>query len=92
VTVRHLTDWVIYLGAVAGALTALAILLRFLVLKPLKRWITEQIKQPLDKVHTEFRPNHGGSMKDALNRIERELQEQSVKLTDHLINDHLRKR
>lgn len=48
-------DALIYLGAVSGALAALGVVLRFLVVKPIKSWITTQVAP----VHKQVRPNGG---------------------------------
>lgn len=95
-TVKHLGDVVIYLGAIAVALTAMGVLLRRLVVMPLKRWLKEQIAQTRDAVrdvqetanavHAEVTPNHGGSLKDAVTRTEIKVDALSHRLADHISN------
>ncbi|MFI6737433.1 hypothetical protein ACIBI9_31295 [Nonomuraea sp. NPDC050451] len=81
-------DVVIYLGAVAAALAAIAVVFRFAVLNPWKRWterlIATRVTAPLDKVHNEVSPNGGGSMKDQVNRIELKVNLISERLDRHL--------
>jgi hypothetical protein len=47
------------------------------------RWL---VKHYLDELKSEFRPNGGGSMKDAINRLETENQKIHVKIDK--IEDH----
>ncbi|WP_301177243.1 hypothetical protein [Actinomadura geliboluensis] len=70
---------VIYLGMIAGALAAIGIVVRVVVVRPLQKWLREQIKPQLAEVHAEVTPNHGGSIKDQVTRIDQ-------RLTDHLTN------
>lgn len=85
---RELGDAVIWLGAVAGALGALAIVARYVIVRPLRAWITEQITHrvagPLDAVQAEVTPNSGTSMRDQITRIERTVELLSVRLDDHI--------
>jgi hypothetical protein len=92
-TVRHLGDLIIYLGAVAGALAAIGALLRWGVVKPLKRWLAAEVRGPLDETRTsaaaieaEVSHNHGTSLKDAVTRTEVAVQTLSARFDDHLIN------
>lgn len=43
ITVREVGDVILYLGAVATALVAIGALLRWAIVRPIKKWITEQI-------------------------------------------------
>lgn len=56
ITVRHLGDLVIYAGAIAAALAALAVVARYVILQPLKRFIehilTETIGATVHRVTT----------------------------------------
>lgn len=85
-TVRDIGDVIIYAGTVAAALAAIGALLRYIVLRPLKTWITEQIKQPVDAVHAEMSPDHGHSLRDAVNRTEGKVDSLTLRFEDHLIN------
>lgn len=42
-TIRDVGDVILYLGAIATALVAIGALLRWAVVRPIKKWITEQI-------------------------------------------------
>lgn len=77
--VQDLGDGLIYLGMVAGALATIGVVLRFAVVRPLQKWLREQIKPDLTAVHAEVTPNHGQSLNDKITRID-------DRLTDHLIN------
>ena len=83
---KDLGDWVIYLGAIATALAAIGLLLRYLVVRPMKRWIAEQVKEPVDAVHAEMSPDHGHSLRDAVNRTEVKVDTLARRFDDHLIN------
>lgn len=48
-TVRGLGDVIIYLGAVAGALTAVGVLARWCVVRPLKRWLAAEVGAPCSR-------------------------------------------
>lgn len=95
-TVKHLGDVVIYLGAIAVALTAMGVLLRRLVVMPLKHWLKEQISQTrnaveavqetANAVHAEVTPNHGSSLKDAVTRTEIKVDALAQRFADHI--DH----
>lgn len=84
IPLRTIGAAVIYLGMVAGALAAIGVVLRFAVVRPLQKWLREQIRAPLTEVHAEVTPNHGGSLKDAVTRIEAAQRAESQRLTDHL--------
>lgn len=51
-TLRDVGELVIWLGAIAGALLAIAALLRFTVVKPLKHWLNEQVVKPAETAAT----------------------------------------
>ncbi|MBO2459367.1 hypothetical protein [Actinomadura violacea] len=90
IDLRHVGSALIYLGYLAAALTAIGIVMRWVVLRwvmrPLKTWLREQIKAPLEGVHAEMLPNHGGSLRDAVNRIETRQNAMSERFRDHIIN------
>lgn len=75
-------DALIYLGAVAAALTALGVVLRFLVVKPLKSWITSQIAP----VQRQVKPN-GGPQETTRHLIEQTADEtqQTLARLDELV-------
>lgn len=75
--VRTLGDFIIYLGAVAGALASLGLLLRYLVVGPLKRWIVEQT-QPAREAAAQLRPH--GAARDLLQTAVREVAEMRTQL------------
>lgn len=74
------------IGALGTIIGALAAIWKY-ALKPMKEWFTKTNKL-WETIAAEFRPNGGGSMKDALNRIEtRQLVE--VQVRKALNNDTL---
>lgn len=75
--VRTLGDFIIYLGAVAGALASLGLLLRYLVVGPLKKWIVEQT-QPARETAAQLRPH--GATRDLLQTAVREVAEMRTQL------------
>lgn len=96
VTVRHLGDIIIWMGAVVGGLTAIGGFLYWVAVRPFRRWLREQIGQvreateqtrdAAEAVHAEVTPNHGSSMKDQLTRTEQKVDQLDRRFTDHLIN------
>ena len=85
-TLKDLGDFLIYIGAVAAALAAVGVLIRFVVLKPLVNYLKEQIQPPLNKVHDEVNHNHGHSMKDQITSIDKTLSLYTEKFDEHLKN------
>lgn len=83
--VRHVTDAFIYMGAFVGALTALGALLRLVVVKPLKAWIADQVKQPVDTVRSEMQPDRGTSMRESILRTETKIDTLFKRFDDHLL-------
>lgn len=86
ITVKDLGDFILYAGGVAAALAAIAVVVRFVVLKPLVRHIKEQVSAPLNRVHTEVHTNGGSTMKDQLTSIDKKLTTLSKRLDEHLEN------
>ncbi|MGW4639538.1 hypothetical protein ACWEN6_13470 [Sphaerisporangium sp. NPDC004334] len=96
VTIRDLGDFVIYLGGVAAALAAMGVLARYVVLRPLKRWVGEQItallqgtqavQETAEEVRNEVKNNGGNSLKDAVTRTEYKMNELTRRFDDHLVN------
>lgn len=88
VSIKDFGDVVIYVGAVAAALGAIAVVMRYVVLRPAQRYIKEQITSrvvaPLDKVKTQMEPNGGSSLKDQMNRVELKVNLISERLDRHL--------
>ncbi|WP_329251840.1 hypothetical protein OG417_07860 [Actinoallomurus sp. NBC_01490] len=103
-TVRGLGDVIIYLGAVAGALTAVGVLARWCVVRPLKRWLAAEVGAPLQQarqvaedthskttaIEAEVSHNHGTSLKDAVTRTEQKVDTLSARFDDHLRTHHER--
>lgn len=87
-TLHDLGDLIIWLGAVAAALTAIALVVRRVVVTPLKNWISEQIREPVTAIRAELSYNHGTSMKDAVHRTELKLDELATRLDTH-IGEHI---
>lgn len=96
-SVRDVGDLVIYAGAVAGALGAIGVLLRVLVVRPIRARINEQIETHVSRklttvgdqvgeVQAEVSPNRGKSMADAVNRTEVKVDHLANRLDSHLIH------
>lgn len=86
ITLKDVGDFLIYIGAVAAALAAIGVFLRFVILRPLVNYLKEHLQVPLNKVHDEVNPNSGKSMKDQLNRIDSKLSLYMEKFDEHLKN------
>lgn len=94
--VKELTDAVIYAGAVAAALSAIGYLLYRAAVKPFVAWLKTELGATREaaeagtitaaKVHREVTPNHGHSLKDAVNRTEQEVRQLRADLMDHITN------
>jgi len=54
----------------------------------LRRWMRQQITEPLRTVQAEVSPNQGASMFDTVNRIEYKLDAVVVRYEDHLVLGH----
>ena|SRR5260221_12362698 len=54
INLHNLANIIIYTGALATALIAMGILLRWVVVRPLKRWISEEIREPLANLKTQI--------------------------------------
>lgn len=95
-TFKEFGDLLIYLGAVAAALSAIAWLLHRVVWRPFVGWLkaelgatrqaAESVNETAAKVHAEVTPNHGTSLKDAVDRTEVEVRQLNQRLTDHITN------
>jgi hypothetical protein len=85
-TIKDLGDALIYLGGVAGALAAIGVVLRYVVVQPLKKWMREQVKPPLEQVRAEVSHNSGHSLKDAVSRVERKVDRLDERLDAHIDN------
>ena len=83
-TTGQIGQLIIYAGELAGALAMLGVVARFLIVNPLKKWLREQIKAPMDQVHAEITPNHGSSLADAIRRTETAVDEVRAGLVDHI--------
>lgn len=84
VDIKTLGDFVLYLGALATALIALGALLRYVVLRPLKNWIKEQVGDPVAEIHHEVTPNSGSSMKDDMTGVREAVDALNKHLTTHI--------
>jgi hypothetical protein len=95
-TIKHLGDLIIWVGAVAAALTAIGGLFYWVAVRPFRRWLKEQINQTrgaveavqetAQAVHAEVTPNHGSSLKDAVTRTEVKVDALAQRFADHI--DH----
>ncbi|MBA9002001.1 hypothetical protein [Thermomonospora cellulosilytica] len=100
ITIKDLGDLVIYAGAIAVALTAIGVVARVVVVRPLLRWLRKELQPAVQetrqvatetrdaatKVQAEVSPNGGSSIKDAITRMDAEMQVLSTRLTDHITN------
>lgn len=84
IDIKTVGDAVLYLGAVATALIALGVFLRYIVLRPLKRWITEQVVSPVMKVKKEMTANSGSSMKDDVTSVRETVDTLTTTLSKHM--------
>lgn len=83
---KDIGDFLIYLGAIAAALTAIGVLLRFTVVRPLMNKLKEELIPKTNVIHAEVTPNHGSSMKDQITRTETKLDALEQRFADHLVN------
>jgi flagellar biosynthesis/type III secretory pathway M-ring protein FliF/YscJ len=95
-TIKNLGDLLIYLGAIAGALTAIGWLIYRVGVRPFVRWLKteitetrEQVTQTRDAaeaVQAEVSHNHGHSIKDVVDRTERKVDDITRRFDAHLTN------
>ncbi|MEV0151580.1 MULTISPECIES: hypothetical protein [unclassified Nonomuraea] len=84
IDIKSVGDVVLYLGAIATALIAVGALLRYVVLRPLKRWITEQVGDPVQEIRHEVTPNSGSSMKDDVAGVREAVEDLNKNLAAHI--------
>jgi hypothetical protein len=53
-----------------------------------KRWVRRQVSEPLGRVELEVKPDHGLSMKDAVDRTEQAVRQLARRFDDHLTLGH----
>jgi hypothetical protein len=53
-----------------------------------KRWLRQQVSEPLGRVETEVSPNGGSSMYDAVARTEQAVESLTRRFEDHLHTGH----
>lgn len=95
-TVKDLSDFVIYAGAFAAALSAIGWLLYRVLWRPFVRTLKDELgatreaaeagSQTAEAVHAEVTPNSGHSIKDVVDRTERKVDALGRRLADHIDN------
>lgn len=77
-----------YLGGIAAAVTAIVVLVRMVVVRPLLRWLREQLQPQIDQVRGEVSPDgpDAGSLKETVGRIENRVTELDARLDAHVTN------
>lgn len=88
ITLRDALDFLIYLGAVTGALAAIWIFLRVAIVRPIKQWIKNQVVTPVNRIHAEVTPNGGHSIKDDVTGIKSDIETVRTTLHKHMTDDH----
>ncbi len=83
---KDLGDFLIYLGAIAAALAAIGVVLRFVVVRPLMNKLKAELIPKTNTIHAEVTPNHGSSMKDQITRTETKLDTLEKRFSDHILN------
>jgi hypothetical protein len=83
----QIDDTLLFIGQVAGALIAISAALAIL-----NKLLFSKIRKELDNIHAEMKPNHGSSMRDAINRIEdnqiqmrEDIKDVREKVDDHIV-------
>jgi hypothetical protein len=83
---KDIGDFLIYLGAIAAALAAIGVVLRFVVVRPLMNKLKEELIPKTNTIHAEVTPDSGHSMKDQITRTEVKLDTLEQRFSDHLTN------
>ncbi len=86
-TVQHLGNALIWLGSLASGLIALAVIGRYVIVRPLKRWIAQQLQEHIQPIAAEVTHDHGASLKDSTVRTEQKVDSLAADLREH-INHH----
>jgi hypothetical protein len=86
IDIRLIGDVIIYIGAVAIALTALGAFLRIVVVRPLMKKLREELIPQTAVIHAEMTPDHGHSMKDHVTKTAAKVEELEKRFGDHLVN------
>lgn len=89
---KDASDAVIYLGAVAGAVTGIGFVLRIAIIRPVMRYLKNTINPSLATVRHEVTNNQGSSLKDDVTAIKHQLQELTRVVTDHIQVEAVRDR
>ena len=83
----QIDDMLIFLGQLSGAIIAIAAAIAIL-----NKLIFSKINKRMENIELELKPNHGSSLRDAINRIEStqnemkdDLKEVREKVDDHII-------
>lgn len=73
----QIDELLIFFGQMAGAIIAIAA-----ALTVLNKVIFSKINKKIEAIEVELKPNHGSSLRDAINRIEENQGEMKVDLKD----------
>ena len=83
----QIDDMLIFLGQLSGAIIAIAAAIAIL-----NKLIFSKINKRMENIELELKPNHGSSLRDAINRIEStqnemkdDLKQVREKVDDHII-------
>ena len=83
-TVRDAGEFIIWTGAIAGALIAIITLARFAIVKPIISALERKFVPSLKAIQQEVTENEGKSMKDAIVRIEARIATLDKRFDDHV--------
>lgn len=86
-TVRDVGNLVVYLGAIAAALTAIGVVFRFAVLRPLRRWAERELRGPMQAIGTEVgADSQGPTLKDLILNTSWRMTNLERRFDDHMKN------
>lgn len=86
-TVKEVTDLVIYIAAILTAVGAIILFLQKFLITPMKKALKEEVTDLVKEIHDQVTPNGGGSLKDDVTLIRQESLDLSRKLETHMLEE-----
>lgn len=86
-TVKEVTDLVIYIAAILTAVGAIIIFLQKFLINPMKKALKEEVTDLVKEIHDQVTPNGGGSLKDDVTLMRQEATDVRRMLEAHMMEE-----
>lgn len=86
-TVKEVTDLVIYIAAILTAVGAIIFFIQKFLITPMKKILKEEITDMVREIHDQVTPNGGGSLKDDVTLMRQETTDLRQKLDVHMMDE-----